>query len=187
MDENAAAVEAHVRAFFAGHEISTADYDLGDGTRGTIPELRILEIGPGPRGSGWTYATAGCWTMKNHDGHGLEFVMTAPVRDPRFADLLRMTAHYNLSHHLDAGHSLPLGEQWIPGSTCEHFLISLPYLHGPDLECCELPSGHTRILWLLPVTDAEIAFRREHGTEALEQLFDDAEINPLDPQRPSVV
>lgn len=187
MDENSAAVEAHVREFFAGHAISIADYDLGDRTPGAIPELRILEIGPGPRGSGWAYVSVGCWSMKNRAGHGLEFVVTAAARDQRFADVISMTAHYNLSHHIDAGHSLPLGEQWVPGSTCEHVLISPPYLHGPDLEHCELPGGHARILWLLPVTDAEIAFRREHGTEALEQLFDDAEINPLDPRRPSVV
>jgi hypothetical protein len=66
-------------------------------------------------------------------------------------------------------------------------LVSLPYLHGPDLEHCPLPNGHTRILWTLPVTATEIAFRREHGHEALEQLFDDHEIDPNDPKRASVV
>ncbi|WAZ26634.1 suppressor of fused domain protein [Streptomyces cinnabarinus] len=46
--------------------------------------------------------------------------------------------------------------------------------------------GHARILWTLPVTTAEIEFRRRHGPEALEQLFDEAGIIPTDPFRPSV-
>ncbi|MGW6999173.1 hypothetical protein [Streptomyces virginiae] len=39
----------------------------------------------------------------------------------------------------------------------------------------------------MPVTAAEIEFRRRHGHEALEELFDEAEINPIDPFRASVV
>lgn len=45
-----------------------------------------------------------------------------------------------------AKHNMPIGEPWVPGSTCDHLLISLPYLHGPDLEHCTLPGGHARIL-----------------------------------------
>ncbi|MFI1767415.1 suppressor of fused domain protein [Streptomyces sp. NPDC020800] len=48
------------------------------------------------------------------------------------------------------------------------------------------PGGHARFLWTLPVTTAEIEFRRRHGHEALEQLFDGAEIIPTDPFRASV-
>jgi hypothetical protein len=190
MDENALAVEAHLRAYFAGHEIRETDYDLGDGSRGTVPQLRLLEIGPGPRMPAWTYATVGCWAMNvKPGGHGLEFVMHAPVRDPRFADVLAMIAHYHESSEveLDLWHSLALGEPWTPGSTCEYILISLPYLHGPELEECRVPDGHARVLWLLPITEAEIAFRRERGTDALEQRFEDAQVNYLDPRRPSVV
>lgn len=190
-DGAAEALDRHVRQFFAGHSVGTAHYDLGDGRRGMARDLRILEVGPGPRGNLWTYVTVGCWARAHHQGHGLEFIMTAPVSDPRFADVLAMTAFYHCGgpepHRLDLGHSLPMGEPWTPGSTCEYLLVSLPYLHGPDLERCALPDGHARLLWLLPVTESEIAFRRKHGTEALEQLFDEAEINPVDPRRPAVV
>ncbi|MFF3457026.1 hypothetical protein ACFYXH_22380 [Streptomyces sp. NPDC002730] len=37
------------------------------------------------------------------------------------------------------------------------------------------------------MTSAEIAFRRQNGHEALERLFDEAEIDPTDPFRASVV
>jgi hypothetical protein len=184
----AEAVESHVRAFFEGHVVEAVDHDLGPQRRDVLPDLRVLVVGPGPRGDGWAYVTAGCWASTERDGHGLEFVMTAHVRDPRFIELMAMIAYYHCGgHRLDLAHSMPIGEPWVPGSTCDHLLVSLPYLHGPDLEQCPLPGGHARILWTLPVTGAEIEFRRSHGHEALEQLFDEAAIIPTDPFRRSVV
>ncbi|MFC8366933.1 MULTISPECIES: suppressor of fused domain protein [unclassified Streptomyces] len=183
----AAGVETHVRGFFAGHAIAVDDDNLGPERRQAVPGLRILTVGPGPRADSWAYITAGCWSAAGRSGHGLEFVLTAPVRDERFADLLAMTASYHTRHRLDLGHSLPIGEPWLPGSRCDHLLISLPYLHGPDLEHCPLPNGHARILWALPITAAETAHRRQHGHESLERLFDEHAIVPTDPGRPSVV
>ncbi|MFD7066557.1 suppressor of fused domain protein [Streptomyces sp. NPDC059913] len=182
------AVESHVRAFFEGHSVEVVVCDLGADRREAVADLRVLVVGPGPRGDSWAYVTAGCWAAREKDGHGLEFVMTAHVRDQRFIDLMAMTAAYHCGgRQLDLEHSMPIGEPWVPGSTCDHLLISLPYLHGPDLEHCPLPGGHARILWALPVTAAEIDFRRHEGHEALERLFDDAEIIPADPFRASVV
>ncbi|MGW7280512.1 suppressor of fused domain protein [Streptomyces sp. NPDC054844] len=184
----AEAVESHVRAFFKGHAVEVVVCDLEPDRREAVLDLRVLVVGPGPRSGSWAYVTAGCWAAMEKDGHGLEFVVTAHVRDQRFIDLIAMIAHYNRGvHRLDLEHSMPIGEPWVPGSACDHLLISLPYLHGPDLEHCPLPGGHARILWALPVTAAEIEFRRREGHEALEQLFDDAEIVPIDPFRASVV
>ncbi|MEV0716570.1 suppressor of fused domain protein [Asanoa sp. NPDC050611] len=180
------ATEAHVRRFFAGHEVEVVAYDLGFRRRRKVPDFRVMVVGPGPRESRWSYVSAGCWSAVNHDGHGLEFVMTSAHREPRVVDLLAMTAYYHSSHRLDHWHTLPIGEPWLPGSTCDHLLVSLPYLHGPDLERCDLPDGHARLLWLLPITASEKTFRREHGTEALEQRFDDAAIDPTDPARAPV-
>lgn len=98
-----------------------------------------------------------------------------------------MTAYHRADHRLDLEHSLPIGEPWLPGSHCDHLLISLPYPHGPDLEKCPLADGHARILRVLPVTAAEMEYRRTQGHEALERLFDENAIVPTDPRRPSVV
>ncbi|MFE1440512.1 suppressor of fused domain protein [Streptomyces sp. NPDC058739] len=184
----AEAVESHVRSFFEGHSVEAVVPALGPQQREGVRDLRVLVVGPGPRADSWAYVTAGCWALSEEDGHGLEFVMTAHVRDQRFTELLAMIASYHGGgHRLELEHSMPIGEPWVPGSACDHLLISLPYLHGPDLERCPLPQGAARILWTLPVTAAEIAFRRQHGTEALEQLFDAAQIIPTDPFRRSVV
>ncbi|MEV8039028.1 suppressor of fused domain protein [Streptomyces sp. NPDC086182] len=182
------AVESHVRAFFEGHSVEVVVCDLGPERREVLPDLRVLVVGPGPRSDSWAYVTAGCWAAMEKDGHGLEFVMTAHVRDQQFVDLMAMITYYHCGgHQLDLEHSMPIGEPWVPGSNCDHLLISLPYLHGPDLEHCPLPGGQARILWTLPVTAAEIEFRRHQGHEALEQLLDEAEIIPTDPFRASVV
>ncbi len=168
--------------------MEVAPCDLGPLRREAVPDLRVLVVGPGPHSDSWAYVTAGCWAAMEQDGQGLEFVMTAHVRDQRFIDLMAMVAYYHCDgHRLGLEHSMPIGEPWVPGSTCDHLLISLPYLHGPDLEHCPLPEGHVRILWTLPVTTAEIEFRRRHGHEALEHRFDAAGIIPTDPFRASVV
>ncbi|MGW1797264.1 suppressor of fused domain protein, partial [Streptomyces sp. NPDC001984] len=139
----AEAVESHVRAFFAGHSVEAADYDLGPERRAVVQELRVLVVAPGPHADSWAYVTAGCWAATARDGHGLEFVMTAHVRDRRFVDLMAMLAHYHCGvHPLGLEHSMPIGEPWAPGSACDHLLISLPHLHGPALERCPLPEGH---------------------------------------------
>ncbi|MEU8762693.1 hypothetical protein [Streptomyces sp. NPDC048659] len=81
-----AAVESHVRNFFAGHGIQAHDYDLGPGRREAVPGLRIFAVSPGPRANLWTYVTAGCWSAREKHGQGLEFALTAPVGDESFVD-----------------------------------------------------------------------------------------------------
>lgn len=44
-----------------------------------------------------------------------------------------------------------------------------------------------RFLWLIPITLAELRFKKEHGVSALEQRFEEAQFNYLDPLRDSVV
>jgi hypothetical protein len=182
----AAAIEAHVREFFAGHAVEVVEYDLGFRRRRRVPDFRIVVVGPGPRSRSWSYVTVGCWSAAHQDGHGLEFVMMSPQRSDAVLRLLAMVAFYHPEHRLDHWHTMPIGEPWLPGSACDHLLVSLPFMHGPELEECALPRGHARILWLLPITAAELAYRRQHDTEALEQLFDEAAIDPTDPARASV-
>ncbi|WP_074317508.1 hypothetical protein [Micromonospora cremea] len=84
------ATEAHVRAFFAGHDVEIVDYDLGFGRRRALPDFRIMVVGPGPRSSAWAYVTAGCWSAVNQDGHGIEFVMASKRREAALIDLVAM-------------------------------------------------------------------------------------------------
>jgi hypothetical protein len=82
------------------------------------------------------------------------------------------------------GHTVNFGRSFLPGATCTHGLISLPYLDGPRLEWLERP--RVRFLWLIPVTWQEVAFKIRNGLDALEERLEAAGFDYLDPQRASV-
>lgn len=185
-----AAISEHQHRYFEGHqgrERRWPSHRISE----RVPGFYVHEFGPGPRYPAWTYTSVGVWGATHNDhGHGVEFVMSSPERDDRIVELLTINAFYHAgppSQRLDLGHTVPIGEPWLPNATCDHLFVSLPYPYGPDLEVCEWPGGHARHLWLLPITQAERDFKALNGTEALEQAFDDAAMLPTDPMRPSVV
>jgi hypothetical protein len=47
-------------------------------------------------------------------------------------------------------------------------------------------TGSARFLWLLPITSSERQFAKEHGVEALEERFDQAQLQYWDINRTSV-
>lgn len=177
----------HLRGRFPGRKV-TVGAPFSGPILDLVPTLHILSLAPPERGQ--LYLTAGLWDATHKDGHGLEFVLHAPKADKVHIETLTMVAYYHATggHYvLDHGHTVPIGRPWIRKSTCDHLLVSLPYPWGPELEICAFPGGHIRVLWLLPITEAEKTFRHTHDLEALEQRFEAAAIIPTDPRRMSVV
>jgi hypothetical protein len=185
----AEAVDEHVHAFFAGHRIESLTQETGPIDQ-RVPGFRVHAVEPGPRFPGlWTYVTTGCWRAVNEDGHGVEFVLATRHFTMRAVELLAMNAYYHAGppeQRLDLGHTVPVGEPWLPGSACDHALISLPHPWGADLEVCDWVGGHARLLWYLPITEAESDHKRAQGLESLEQRFEDARLDFADPHRASV-
>ncbi|MET7396549.1 suppressor of fused domain protein [Dactylosporangium sp. NPDC005572] len=183
----ARAILEHLRTRFGGRQVDILAPAPGP-IHELVPSLHVLSLRL-PEG-GWLYATAGLWDATQEGGHGLEFVLHAPMAaDEVHVETLTMAAFYHASggdYTLGHGHTVPIGRPWWRGSACDHLLVSLPYPWGPSLETCTVPGGHARLLWLLPITAAEKTFRHDHGLEALEQRFEDAGIIPTDPDRPSV-
>jgi hypothetical protein len=156
-----------------------------------VPGFRVHAVAPGPRGhNAWTYVTSGCWQAVHQHGHGLEFVMATREFTLRAVELLARNAYFHAGpeeQRLGWGHTVDLGEPWLPGSPCDHGLISLPYPWGAELETCAWAGGHARLLWLLPITGAERDFKVAHGLEALEDRFQAAPLDFTNPHRASVV
>jgi hypothetical protein len=123
------AIEAHVRAFFAGHDVEVVEHDLGFPRRRRIPGFRVLVVAPGPRLNRWTYVTVGCWFLPHH----VEFVMDSPRRKDSIIALLGRVAYHHATHELDVG--------GLPGA---HLLVA--ELSQPGLENCPTPDGHIRLL-----------------------------------------
>jgi hypothetical protein len=192
----------HVRSFFAGRrvdELELADLPFDTEPLQTVlPDLRLLRIRPEGNGEEWVYTTLGAWeiTAPERGEQGLqEFVLGASEDRDIHLQILGMVAHYHAdpAERLGVGHTLPIGRPWVPGSTCDHLLVSRPYPWGPKFEICPLGEEHVHFLWLLPITKEEREFkaerdaRGENGLEELEQRFDAAAIEWWRPARPSVV
>ncbi|WP_426503333.1 suppressor of fused domain protein [Dactylosporangium sp. McL0621] len=184
----ARALLEHLRARFPGRKVAVLPPAPGP-IRDRVPGLHILRLDP--EDGGRLYVTSGVWDATQHDGEGLEFLLYAPEpADEQHAETLSMVAYYHAGGGggaLDHGHTVPIGRPWAGASECDHLLVSLPYPWGPALEECPVPGGRARLLWLLPVTEAEKTFRHARGLEALERRFESAGINPVDPGRASVV
>src|SRR5437763_16773349 len=97
------------------------------------------------------------------------------------------TFHADKRLRLDLGSIVSIGDPWMPGSICDHLLISIPYPYGPKLEWLRLPEICVRFLWVLPITSREAAFVELNGLEPLEQKFDAATLDYLNPFRASVI
>ena len=192
LNDSQEAVLAHLRAFFEGHDVEAARPAGSVSAEGRAPDFAVAHVGPGPRLPHlWTQVSLGCWEATHEGEHGLEFAIIGPAETTdRLDELLALTAFYHCgpaTQRLDHGHTIPIGQSWLPGSVCDHLLVSLPYPLGPAFEACEWTGGHARILWLLPISEAERAHKAEHGLEALEERFDAAGLQFWDPQRRSVV
>lgn len=132
------------------------------------------------------YATVCMSQPEDESRLELHLLANAETEDrEELVELLAVIAHYHRTgRRLDLGHTVNFGRAWLPGSSCTHGLVSLPYLDGPSLEWMETPRA--RFLWLIPITPQELEFKKRHGLEALEARFEEANFAYLDPLRKSV-
>ena len=185
--EYADRVQEHVRAFFVGHDIRVRGFDRGP-IQQILPGFQVLEVNPGPLLARCAYISVGVSFPDGIRDDHLEFVTVATEPSERHAELLAMTAHYHLTgERLGLGHTFPIGEPWIPGSKLDHMLVSLPYPFGPELESLVMAGHQARILWLLPITKAELEYKKRQGLEALESLFDATALEYWNSDRESVI
>ena len=177
-------IEAHYR------EIWKTDFKVCDFSKGPVNQLpadfAILEFAPHSGRSMWTYATRCMSTAK--DEKSIELHMFSSIQSQEIVEILFATAHF---HHtvtkLDVGHTVYFGRPWLENSECDYGLVSVPYLDGPNLET--MSSGSTRLYfyWMIPVTKAEVAFKKAHGLEALESKFESLSFDYSDPHRSSAI
>lgn len=133
----------------------------------------------------WVYATV-CMSTDD-DEIPVELHMFSPEQTDQIALLLTVTAHYHRTGApLGLNHTVNFGTPWLQGSQCDRGFVSLPYIDGPRLEHFEEDGRSARCLWLIPITLAEVEFKKSYGVEALEQRFEACELNYLDPTRLSV-
>jgi hypothetical protein len=179
----------HYRGFWGADRVEEIRWTPGP-MASRLPDFHIAKVRPEQSGAMWTFATIGAWRATEDEDHRLEFVAVARSESAAVLTHMGMAAYYHagpVENRLGVGHTVPIGEGWVDGSPLDSLLVSLPYLWGPKLEHCQLPDRHIQVLWLIPINETERAYKRTHGADALEQRFEEASFDYLDPFRPSVV
>ena len=177
----AEAIEAHYAACWRTSGVPCL---FGKGPVSDLPhDFAVLKFQPRPERAMWTYATR-CMSQPDDD-EALELHCFSANDDFGLVELLYATAYFHrTTERLGLGHTVNFGRAWSPGSNLTYGLVSLPYLDGPSLE--HASSFQARFLWLLPVYEKEVSFKRTKGLDALEEALERANFDYLDAQRPSV-
>ena len=123
-DDVCGALEEHVRRFFAGRTIEVITWPAGL-IQEQNPRFRVLRVEPTSSADVRPTTSRSGWAATDGD-YGLEFVVCTPSADDRAVEVLAMTVFYNRGGQFGLGHTLPVGEPWLPGSGCDHLLVSLP-------------------------------------------------------------
>ncbi len=184
------AIHDHVHDVWPGRQVEFFEWTLGPITR-NVPDFRVARIDPAEPRQAWVYMSVGMSFAAKCPQHPIELFILAPFEEALHVELLAMIANYcfesKTSPYLNR--IFNIGRPWCEGSECGHLLISLPYTLGPKVEWKTMPRDQPpiRCLWALPITSKEAAYAEKEGVEALEQLFDKHRINPVDPERRSVV
>ncbi len=176
---------SHLATFFPDREIRTAVWH--GAVNKSLPGFCVRVIAPSLAGEKWCFVSDGARRVST-DHVGFEFLITAPFDNACHVETLAMLANFRADprYRVYEGKVIDIGRPWMPGSRCDHLLLSLPYPLGPRFE--HVPGDPAlRILWLMPITRSEAEFAHTHSVEELERRFEAAAIDILDPDRPPVV
>lgn len=148
-------------------------------------DFHVLRFAPS---SSRLFCFATCGMAARTNDASIECFLLSPVPDVSQVELLTVLAWYHTTTaRLGVGHTVNFGRAWMPDSECTHGLLSVPYLHGPSLEWFEHANVRSHILWLIPITPEERAFKVSRGLDALESRFESPGFDYANPHRASVI
>jgi hypothetical protein len=184
IDRHKASILAHYESVW---DVAATEIKVLNGPIHELPhDFAVLEFPPHGGRNMWTYAT--CCMSTEMDSAPLELHMFAAKKTREIVEILVATAHYHRTEKaLGLGHTVNFGKSWVDESPSKYGLLSLPYLDGPELEGMQVGNGSdVKFLWLIPVTLEEVEYKKEHGLDRLEELFEVNDFNFIDPMRNSV-
>ena len=151
------------------------------------PDFNILEFAPNKIHNFWTYCTVGM-SVDSEEENLIDLFIYSPRQDVALIELLTVAASYHRNVlPLDLNHTVNIGQPWLGDSKCDHGFISLPYLDGEQLEILKLGDRIVNCYWFIPITEKERDFKIESGVEELENLFEDKQLDCLNPDRKELV
>lgn len=180
-----AALQQHFEAYF-GVKGDKLIWEFGPKEK-LHPDFYILQIKPNEIHNMWAYCTVGM-SLKRNDEDLIELIVYSPKEDKVLVELLTVIASYHRNGApLNIHHTVNIGQPWIDNSKCDHGFISLPYLDGEELELFKFENKVIHCYWFIPITEAERDYKVLHGCEKLEDLFEEKQLDYLNPDRASLV
>jgi hypothetical protein len=146
-------------------------------------DFYVLEFKPNDRHDFWTYCSVGM-SIDRKDDNLIEVFVFSPRQDEDQVELITVKASYHRNKlPLNIHHTMNIGRSWLGNTKLDHLFISLPYLEGPELELFQYDNKEIHCYWMIPITEKERDYRIDNGCEALEQLFEDKQLDYLNPDR----
>jgi hypothetical protein len=177
-------LDRHLRKFWAGTPHVDSRWNAGPIDE-VLPEFRVRCIEPTDPSEPWVYVSMGA-SIVGEGAH--EFALLSPYAFQRHLETVTMVAHWQaVGRNADAGSVLALGWPWMEGSEADHLLIAPLYAYPSGYDSFLDGKQEVAILWLIPIYANEAAYVRRRGFEALEDKFERADVNLLDPRRGSVL
>jgi len=154
----------------------------------------VIEIAPLMAKDPWIYISLGTWEVTKDElyeqgRYGIDFLITSPERNLGHIKTLAMAAVYHSEPktRINIGHIIDIGEPWMKGSQCDHFLVSFPHPFPHELETILINDIYISFWWLLPITIKEADYAKKHGVESLEKLLEKKRVDVLAVNRKSAV
>jgi hypothetical protein len=146
-------------------------------------DFYVLELMPNDRHNMYCYCTVGM-SADRIDENLIELILYSPRADNSIVELLTCCASYHRNTlPLNIHHTVNIGRPWLDNSKCDHGFISSPYLDGEELELFDFGGPIIHCYWFIPITEKERDYKIDSGCEALEQLFEEKQIDYLNPDR----
>jgi hypothetical protein len=175
----------HYESYF-GKKGARKDWTIGP-TEKLHSDFYVLEIAPNKVHNMWTYLTVGM-SLDRTDKNLIELFVHSPEQSDSIVELLTLNASFHRnSDFLNLHHTVNIGQPWLNNSICDHGFISLPYLDGEKLELFKYEKKTIHCYWLIPITEKERDFKSDNDCESLERLFEDKQLDYLNPNRKCLI
>jgi antitoxin YqcF len=159
-----------------------------------VSNIDILSTADRPYEGITSYSTIG---LSDHsieytvDGTPLriEIVGASASEYKQFPNVLATCAFYIINSNFLVSHGKVFRDMikmYYPNSEMKHVLFASPFL-WEDLKTLDFPNK--KVAWLLavPISENEYIFAQEKGTDSLEELFEEKEIDIFDLERKSIL
>ncbi|MFI8350349.1 suppressor of fused domain protein [Streptomyces sp. NPDC085596] len=178
------ALDRHLRNSWANTPHVDDRWDAGP-IEEILPGFRVRCIEPTDPSEAWVYVSMGA-SITGEGAH--EFALLSPCAFQRHVETVTMVAHWQAAgRNADVGSVLALGWPWMEGSEADHLLVAPLYAYPSGYDSFRDGDKEVSILWLIPIYANEAAYVRRRGFEHLEERFEKADVNLLDPRRGSVL